>query len=137
MNCAPNTLSEFPGAQECFISQFISPVCLCFFIKNFLPTEVHFWVRIPVKMRGIHSGRLVVSMLGRISASVGKHWAVGSEINCLERSPRAEQLGPCPTQLLFSFTGTVGMSNMKGRAKPAALCAKATHQHTGEREGLP
>ena len=43
--------SEFLRAQECFISPFGSPVCLCFF--NFLPIEVHFWVRIPVKTPGI------------------------------------------------------------------------------------
>lgn len=73
MNCAPNTLFEFPGAQECFISQFISPVCLCSF--NFLPIEVHFCVRIPVKTSGIQAAQLWLSggqCVGYSFSSCGK-----------------------------------------------------------------
>lgn len=53
VNCTPHSLAELHRVQEFifFLSQFVSLVCLCFL--NLLPTEVAFWVRIPVKTPGI------------------------------------------------------------------------------------
>ena len=51
--------------------------------------ELHFWVRSPVKTLGMSTaeGKCPVQAAwwwvgsGRISASVGKHWTIGSEMN--------------------------------------------------------
>lgn len=109
MNCAPNTLFEFPGAQECFISQFISPVCLCSF--NFLPIEVHFCIRIPVKTRGIQASQLWLSggqCVGYSFSSCRKtvdswEW---DELPC--DGSQGEYLGCFLIQPLFSLSGHNG-----------------------------
>lgn len=119
MNCAPNTLSEFPELKN-VLSLHVFPLLVCVFF-NFLPIEVHFWVRIPVKTRGIHSGCLVARVSGRISALVGKHWTVGSEMNCLETAPGLSIGGPASRRGCFLYLGTMDTSNMKGRAQASGL----------------
>ena len=79
--------------------------------------ELHFWVRSPVKTLGMSTaeGKCPVQAAwwwvgsGRISASVGKHWTIGSEMNLPGDGSWAEFWGG-PLRATISLSVSVSLS---------------------------
>lgn len=80
------------------------------------------------------SGSLVVPVSVRVSAVIGKHRTVGSEMNCLKTAPRAEYVGLFFVQSLCVVVSIPvwaqwKMSGMEGRQGPGAQQPWVLNKH--------